>query len=78
MIYTLAHTVIAISGTVVRLKDLEGKMTAAGIEANSVTTATPSGVIVGSDAEFMKKFGAGELPTSKENVERVAKIQNSY
>jgi len=61
-----------------RLKSLETQMTAAGIEANSVTTATPVGVIAGSDAEFMKKFGAGELPTSKENLERVAKIQNTY
>lgn len=61
-----------------RLKDLETKMTASGIEANSVSTAASPGVVAGSDAEFMKKFGAGELPTSKENLERVAKIQNSY
>ena len=61
-----------------RLKELESKMTQAGIEVNSVDTAASVGAAAGSDAEFMKKFGSGELPSTKENLLRVEKIQNSY
>lgn len=61
-----------------RLKDLEAKMTQAGIEVNSVSTATPTGVVAGSDAEFVKKFGSGELPMDKANIDRYEKIKDKY
>lgn len=32
----------------------------------------------GSDAEFVKQFGRGELPLSKANIERYEKIRNNY
>ena len=61
-----------------RLRDLEAKMAQAGIEVNSVSTAASGGAATGSDAEFVKKFGAGEIPMTKENVGRYEKIQNTY
>ncbi len=33
---------------------------------------------VGTDAEFVKKFGMGEIPATKENIERYQKIRNTY
>lgn len=61
-----------------RLKDLETKFGRVNVEVNSVDTAASSGVVAGSDAEFMKMWGAGSLPSTKENAERAKKIQNSY
>jgi len=61
-----------------RLKDLEAKLSQVNIEANSVLTTTPPGVVAGSDAEFVNKFGSGEIPLTKENVERYNKIVNTY
>jgi len=60
-----------------RLKDLEAKLAQAGIEANSVDTTTSPGVVTSSDTEFVKKFGSGDLPMTKENVDRYNKIQNT-
>jgi len=61
-----------------RLKDLEAKMVQAGIDVNSVSTAASVGATAGSDAEFIKKFGEGDLPLNKENVERYEKIRDKY
>ena len=61
-----------------RLKSLEAKVNQANTDANSVNTELPGGAPAGSDAEFMKQFGAGTVPATKENVARVQKIQNSY
>ena len=66
------------SGLEKRLKDLEAKMNQANIEANSVNTAASGGAATGSDAEFLKKFGAGEIPADKENVSRYKKIIKTY
>jgi len=70
------------SGLEKRLKEIEAKVgkvsTDANIEANSVNTTTSQGVVAGSDAEFVKKFGTGELPMTKANVDRYNKIQNTY
>ena len=66
------------SGLEKRLNALENKSKQVDIEANSVSTATSPGVVAGSDAEFTKKFGAGDLPLTKENVERYNKITKSY
>ena len=44
---------------------------------DSVDTSIPVGGGL-SDAEFSKKFGSGELPSTKENIERANKIQKSY
>jgi hypothetical protein len=57
-----------------RLQDLEKKLTDAGVEANSVSTATSQGVAPGSDVAFMKAFASQELPMSKENIDRYNKI----
>ena len=61
-----------------RLKDMEAKLSKVNVEANSVSTATSQGVVAGSDEEFVKKFASGDLPTTKENVARLKKIQASY
>ena len=61
-----------------RLKALEAKEGQANIEANSVNTAVSQGAATGPDAEFLKKFGAGELPTSRANVDRYNKIAQQY
>mgnify|MGYP001560853871 CR=1 FL=1 len=65
-----------------RLKELEkrvGKVAEAeNIEVNSVETTTSPGVVAGSDAEFVKKFGAAELPYTKENEERYVKLRDNY
>jgi len=61
-----------------RLKELEAKMTQAGIEANSVETTTSLGVVAGSDAEFVKQFGSGQLPATQANISRYNKIKDSY
>lgn len=45
----------------------------AGIDSVDTSASLGAG---GSDAEFQRKFGAGELPYSKENVERSKKIMN--
>ena len=40
-----------------------------------VDTGAPSISVAGlEDAEFLEKFGSGELPYSKDNVERVKKL----
>jgi len=61
-----------------RLKDLEGKANQANKEVNSVSTSTSQGVVAGSDAEFIKKFGEGELPVTKANMDRYKKIKATY
>ena len=67
------------SGLEKRLADLEKKAKGeADIEANSVDTTNPSGVVAGSDKDFLAKFGAGDLPMSKENIARYEKITKSY
>lgn len=66
------------SGFEKRLKDLEEKAKQANIEVNSVDTTVSPGIVAGSDDEFLKKFGAGELPFTKANKERYDKIQQSY
>ncbi len=66
------------SGMEKRLKDLESKVSQVNVEANSVETTTSAGVVAGSDAEFIKKFGAGDLPMTKANVDRYNKIQSQY
>ncbi len=62
------------SGLEKRLNDLESKVGRVNVEANSVETTTSTGVVAGSDAEFIKKFGASELPINKANVDRYNKI----
>ena len=57
-----------------RLKELEAKIGKVDVEANSVSTAASAGAVAGSDAEFIKKFGAGEIPLNKINKERYEKI----
>lgn len=64
-----------VTGFEKRLRDLEAKQNQANVEANSVSTAASAGVVVGSDAEFIKKLGSGELPLNKANQERYNKIQ---
>ena len=61
-----------------RLKDLEAKIKQANIEVNAVETTASAGAAAGSDAEFIKKFGSGELPMDKANVDRYNKITKSY
>lgn len=58
-------------------KELDDKFTQLRKEAGFEThdTSTSAGV-GGGDAEFLKKFGAGEVPYTKENVERANKIIN--
>lgn len=43
---------------------------------DSPDTTTPTGV--GTDAEFMKKFGAGDLLLTQANLDKYNKIKNSY
>ena len=45
---------------------------------DSVDTTTSAGVVSGSDAEFMGKFGSGDLPMTKANTDRYNKIKNKY
>lgn len=66
------------SGLERRLKELESQVKKVNVEVNSVETTAPTGVVAGSDAEFVKKFGSGELPFTKVNKERYEKIQQSY
>lgn len=61
-----------------RLKAVESKIKGEETEANSVETATSTGVVAGSDAEFMKLMGDGTLPSNKENLARYDKIKNAY
>jgi len=55
-----------------RLKDLEAKVNE---EANSVDTDA-SGGASDSDTDFYKKFGLGEVPMTKANLERAEKIRS--
>ena len=65
----------AASGFEQRLKDLEAKIGQANIEANSVATTPSPGVVAGSDAEFLRLFGAGTIVQSEESDrERYNKI----
>ena len=66
------------SGWEKRLKDLEDKVKQANVEANTVDTTTSPGVVAGSDAEFLRRFASGDIPLTKENVDRYNKIQSSY
>lgn len=60
-----------------RLKAIEDKVKQSDTEANSVDTTTSGGVAAGSDAEFVKQFGTGDVPLTKANVDRYNKIINS-
>ena len=57
--------------------DLEAKLRK-DLGLDTVDTTTSAGVVSASDAEFMDKFGSGELPTTKANVDRYEKIQAKY
>lgn len=63
------------TGLEARLKKLEVKENE---EANSVNTAASPGAVAGSDAEFMKRFGSGDIEMSKESTARYNKIVKSY
>uniref|UniRef100_A0A6M3JB86 Uncharacterized protein n=1 Tax=viral metagenome TaxID=1070528 RepID=A0A6M3JB86_9ZZZZ len=45
---------------------------------DSQDTTTPTGVVNESEADFMAKFGSGELPTNKVNVKRYEEIQKKH
>ena len=62
-----------------RLKALEsGQQRQTNVEQNSVeSTSSQQGEVRTPDAEFMSKFGSGELPMNKENLDRYNKIVNS-
>jgi len=66
------------SGFEKRLKDIEARVSQVNVEANSVDTTTSAGVVAGSDAEFIKQFGSGELPMTQANLNRYNKIQSTY
>src|SRR3972149_1156028 len=67
------------SGLEKRLADLEKKTKVeTNVEANSVSTTTSGGVVSIADKDFLAKFGNGDLPMSKENVDRYNKIKNTY
>jgi hypothetical protein len=66
------------SGLEKRLSELEKKAKEEDTEANSVETGTSGGVPKGSDQQFIKDFGSGKLPMTKENVEKYNKIKDSY
>lgn len=56
-----------------RLQDLEKQAKAVSVEANSVSTATSSGVAE-SDKSFLKQWNDGTLPATKENLAKAAKL----
>lgn len=66
------------SGLQKRLNDMETAMKKLNIDINSVQTTTSQGVVEGSDADFIKKFAAGDIPLNKVNMERYNKIQKQY
>lgn len=60
-----------------KFKDLEaGLRKDLGLDKVDITTS--AGVASGSDADFMGKFGSGELPVTKANTERYEKIKSQY
>lgn len=59
-----------------RLKELEARVGETSTEANSVNTTTSQGVVAGSDAEFKKLWGSGELPATKANFDRAKKLES--
>ncbi len=60
-----------------KFKDLEvGLRKDLGLD--TVDTTTSAGVASGSDANFMGKFGSGDLPVTKANEERYNKIKSQY
>ncbi len=61
-----------------RLREVEEKLKGVRIDANSVPLPNAQAAAPGSDADFMRKFGNGELPDNKENRARLAKIRASY
>lgn len=56
------------------MKDLEDRLRKE-FSGDSVDTSA-SGGASGSDAEFQKKFNAGDLPATKANLDRINKIMN--
>lgn len=58
-----------------QLKDAEAKMRK-DLGLDSVDTAASAGA--GSDAEFVKQFGAGDLPLTQANLDRYNKIKDTY
>jgi len=61
-----------------RLKKMEAQLGKVNIEANSVETTASDGVVAGSDAEFEIKFGDGDLPMTKANIDRHKSIMSKY
>lgn len=60
-----------------KFKDLEvGLRKDLGLD--TVDTTTSAGVASSSDADFMGKFGSGELPVTKASIERYDKIKAQY
>jgi len=57
------------------LKDFEVRLRK-DLGVDSADTTAPSGAGTSSDAEFLTKFGEGDLPYTKENVDRANKIMN--
>lgn len=66
------------SGFDERLRAIESKVEGSNIEANSVNTGASQGAISGSDAEFIKKFGSGDVPMTQESMKRYEKITKQY
>lgn len=67
------------TGLTTRLKEIETALNQLrgedNVERNSAETGTPSGGgVTQGDADFVTKFGAGDLPYTKENVDRYNKI----
>ncbi len=45
-------------------------------EANSVKTTGVAGTGTGTDADFLRKWGNGDIPSTKENMKRALKLQD--
>lgn len=65
------------SGLEKRLADIEASIKKTNVDVNSVPAGAPPLAAAGSDAEFMKNFANGVIPTNKVNVDRYQKILNS-
>ena len=59
-----------------RIKQEAADKIAKANEAVDSVETSASGGAGGSDAEFLSKFGKGEVPYSKESAERAKKIMN--
>jgi hypothetical protein len=66
------------SGLEKRLKEMEESLKRLNIDVNSVSTPASSGAGEGSDADFKRKFGNGDLPLTQKNIARYESIIASY